>query len=152
MVQDARQRTKVFLDTYLTATNMLWDDGVTALTTITTFADPDYPFLEVMYGGKNVDVVFSIDQSMAEPKVDWDGTIYGYREQVPITLYAVTKQGRAGPKILWQGEAELRRIVETNPTGSYRSIRRVASRNQALGDGTLLHSVEYVLTYDRDTT
>jgi len=130
---------------------MLKDDASTQLTTITAFGDPPYPFDRVLYDPKNVDVVFSIFTPETSVKVDWDGTVIGYTERTPIRIYAVTKQGITGPEARWKAEAELRRIVETNPLGSYRSCSRVRDLDRDMG-GWTLYGVEYVLTYERDTT
>jgi hypothetical protein len=154
MVDDARYRTKVFLDhaTHgLQGANMLKDDALTELSFITAYGDPTYPMDRVFYDPKHVDVVFSIFTPDSEPLVDWDGVVYGYRERVPIHIYTVTKQGISGPKARWQAEAELRRIVETYPFGSYRSLQRIRDMDRDMGGWTLF-GVEYILTYERDTT
>jgi hypothetical protein len=150
-VQDARQRTKTYLDTYLTAGNLLKDDAVTEVSYITAFGDPTYPFEMVFYEPKNCDLVYCIFKPDTAALVDWDGTIYGYNERVPIKVYTVTKQGITGTKLLWQGEAELRRIVETYPLGSYRSLSKIDDSERDMG-GWTLYSSEYVLSYERDTT
>jgi hypothetical protein len=149
--QDPRYRTKVYLDTYLTAANMLKDDDATQLSTITQFTDPHVPYERIFYDPKNVDVVFAIDTPESVPKNDWDGTIYGYRETVPISILTVTKQGITGAVARWRCERELRRVVETYPSGSYRSLRRMRDYDQEMG-GWILHGVVYELTYERDTT
>ena len=149
--QDPRYRTKVFLDTYLTAANMLKDDAVTQLSTMTAYDDPHYPYERVFYVPKNVDGVYCVGTPDSEAILDWDGTIIGYREYVPITIYTVTKQGITGNLARWTAEKELRRIVEANPTGSYRSLRRMRDMTRAMGAWMLI-GVEYVLTYERDTS
>ena len=157
MVQDSRQRTKTFLDTYLTAGNMLRDDEVIQLSFITQYGDPTYPFKRVMYAPKNNDLVFCVFTAESEAVVDWDGSVYGYVERVPIKIYSVTKQGITGPEARWKAEAELRRIVENNPlidpllSGDYRSIQRMSDNEVDMG-GWMLFSVTYILTYERDLT
>ena len=132
---------------------MLWDDEVTELTTITAYGDPPYPFDRVLYGTKKVDVVFSIFTAESEAMVDFDGSVYGYVERVPIRIYSVTKQGITGPEARWKAEAELRRIVENNPLSAdnYRSIQRMSDNEVDMG-GWMLFSVNYILTYERDLT
>jgi hypothetical protein len=154
MVDDPRYRTKVFLDTYLVGANMLKDDSATQMAFITTYSDPDYPMDHVFYDPKNRDLVFSIGQprSTVAHKVDWDGTIKGYLEAMPVTVQTVKKPGMEGNKALWTAEAELRRIVETNPSGSYRSIRRVGNPQTVDMGGWFLFQQTYVITYERDTT
>ena len=151
MVYDARNRTKVFLDTYLTAGNMLEDDDATPAAFIVHFSDPPYPLKLVFFGSKNIDIIFSVDTPTTTPKLDWDGYIIGYRETVPIHIFTVDKTGITGTELRWKAEAELRRIVETYPMGSYRSLDRVAKNDKWMG-GWILHSVTYNLTYERDKT
>jgi len=151
MVYDARNRAKAFLDDKLTAANMKEDDDLTNASYIVAFSDPPYPLKLVFFGDKDIDIVFSVDTPTTTPKLDWDGTIIGYRETVPISIYTVDKTGITGTELRWKAEAELRRIVETYPMGSYRSLDRVAKNDKWMG-GWILHSVTYNLTYERDTT
>jgi len=155
MVYDPRQRTKVFLDDKLTAANMKEDNGATNAAFIVHFSDPPYPLKLVFYGTKNIDIIFSVDTPTTAAKLDWDGTIIGYRETVPISIYTVDKTGITGTELRWKAEAELRRIVETYPVDpavdTYRSLNRVSKNDRWMG-GWILHSVTYNLTYERDTT
>jgi hypothetical protein len=152
LADDPRYRTKLWLDTYLSNANLLKDDGVAQAAFITAYADPPYPMKKVFNDPKNVDLVYSIYQPTSAPKVDWDGTTYGYREAVPIAVQTVTKQGIDGNKLLWQAEAELRRVVETYPLSSYRSLERMGPPSNVDMDGWVLFQQRYVLTYERDTT
>lgn len=151
MVYDARNRAKAFLTTYLTAANMLEDDDATSASFIVSFSDPPYPLKLVFYGTKNIDIVFAVDTPTTVPRLDWDGYIIGYRETIPIHIFTVDKTGITGTELRWKAEAELRRIVETYPMGSYRSLERVAKNDRWMG-GWILHSVTYNLTYERDNT
>jgi len=151
MVYDARNRTKVFLTTYLTAGNMKEDNGATNAAFIVHFSDPPYPLKLVFFGDKNIDIIFAVDTPVSTAKLDWDGYIIGYRETVPIYIFTVDKTGITGTELRWKAEAELRRIVETYPMGSYRSLDRVAKNDKWMGSW-ILHSVTYNLTYERDTT
>jgi hypothetical protein len=133
-VDDARHRTKVLLE-YL---------SVTALPKfIVAYSKPDYPLTRV-FNDKSVDVVFSIGtpDSTALP------VGVGYTENVPITIWCIDKTNITGTKLRWQAETELRRIVETYPTGSLRNWQRLGDNEKNLGS-TVLYSVEYVLRYKR---
>jgi len=155
MVYDARDRTKVFLDTKLTAANMKEDDNVTNAAYIVSYADPPYPLKLVFYGDKNIDIIFTVDTPTTTPKVDWDGTIIGYKETVPIHIFTVDKTGITGTELRFRAEVELRRIVETYPVDpavdTYRSLNRISKNDRWMG-GWTLHSVTYNLTYERDVT
>lgn len=155
MVYDARDRAKIFLDTKLTAANMKEDDTVTNAAFIVSYADPPYPLKLVFYGTKNIDIIFTVDTPTTTPKVDWDGTIIGYKETVPIHIFTVDKTGITGTELRFRAEVELRRIVETYPVDpavdTYRSLDRISKNDRWMG-GWILHSVTYNLTYERDTT
>jgi hypothetical protein len=151
LVEDARKRTKTWLDTYLRNASILKDNGTTQASYISAFGDPPYPYNRVFYEPKNQDLVWCIFPPNTEPLYDWDGSIYGYNEKVPIVIRTVTKQGITGPKILWQAEAELRWVSETYPLGSFRGLNRIGPANMDMG-GQTIYGAEYVLSYERDTT
>jgi len=143
-VQDPRQRSKVWLDAYLIAANLTKDDNSTLASYITCWADPPYPIIKV-FETKGVDLVFSI----ATPDSEGLPVGVGYIEHVPITVFTIDKTGITGNKLRWKGEAELRRLAETYPTGSLRRPwERMAPNEKNLGS-TTLYSVTYVLPYER---
>jgi hypothetical protein len=143
MSEDARYRTKILLDTYLLAANLTEDDNSTQVKFIVAYADPDYPLVRVFFD-KFVDLVFCVGtpDSIALP------VGIGYEENVPITIWCIDKTGITGTKLRWKAEAELRRIVETYPTGSLRNWQRLGDNEKNLGS-TVLYSVNYVLRYKR---
>lgn len=143
-VQDPRQRSKVWLDTYLIAGNLTKDDNSTPASFITCWADPPYPIIKVLET-KGIDLAFSI----ATPLSEGLPVGVGYIEHVPISVYTIDKTGITGNKLRWKGEAELRRLAETYPTGSLRRPwERMNPNEQNLGSATL-YSVTYVLPYKR---
>lgn len=150
MVQDARQRTKVYLETYLSASNLTKDNDSTLAKYIIPFGNPDYPITRV-FKDKRVDLIFSIGEPNSRPLMNFDQTPYGSEEHVPITTFCIDKVGITGTKLKWKAEAELRRITETYPSGSQRSFERRSDRDQRLGS-TILYSTEFLLNYRRDTT
>lgn len=156
MVQDARQRTKVYLDTYLTAANITKDDGSSLASFAVIFANKYYPLLEEFYASSSpVDVLFCIGEPNSTALTDTDQAPYGYEEHVPIEIVCVDKLGVTGTKMKWTAEAELRRVCETNPLanplGSQRFLQRIGPNDQDMGS-TVLYGVRFVLNYVRDLT
>lgn len=155
VVMDARDRAKVFLDTRLTAANMKEDDTITNAAFIVSYADPPYPLKLVFYGTKNIDIIFAVDTPTTTSEMDWDGSIIGYVEIVPIHIFTVDKTGITGTELRFTAEKELRRIVETYPIDPavirFRGLNRVSKNDRWMG-GWILHSVTYNLTYERDKT
>jgi len=149
MPEDARYRTKVYLETYLDNSNLTEDDDWTEVTFIVAYADPDYPLIRVF--AELVDLVFAIGDPDSIPLKNADHSVYGYEEHVPITVWCVDKSGITGTKLKWKAEAELRRILEEHPLGSIRSFERIQDYDQNLGS-TVLHSRKFILKYVRDTT
>lgn len=150
MVQDARQRTKTYLETYLTDSNLTKDDDSSKANYIVAFGMPDYSIIRV-FKDKQIDLIFSIGEPTSTPLMGHDLSAYGYEEHVPIQTFCIDKSGITGTKLKWKAEAELRRITESYPTGSERSFERRGTRDERLGS-TILYSTEFMLTYRRDTT
>lgn len=151
MASDARDRTKVFLDTYWTPANATDDNG-NSLGEQVMYAYPEYP-LELEFKAPSViDVIIAVDQASSEPMMDpVTQAPYGYEEHVPIEIITTDKTDVTATKALWQAEAEVRRILEAYPTGSLRSFERTRPATRRLGS-TTLWSAEYVWNYRRDTT
>jgi hypothetical protein len=141
-VEDARYRTKVYLETYL-------DDDVLP-NYIIAYGEPNYPLLAV-FKTRSLDLAFTIAEPESRPKMDFDHEPYGYEEHVGVHILTVDKLNISGTKLKWQGETELRRVLEENPLGSLRSFERRRSTNRDLG-GVILYDTEWMLTYCRDTT
>ena len=157
-VEDPRHRTKDYLDPlsghipagHLDGANLLKNDGVTQASFKVCWADPPYP-IKTVFVTKGVDLVYSIGRQSSAPLIDCDKYAYGYQEKVPITVQAIDKTGISGDNLMWQGERELRRVVETYPLGSLRNLETMNSKTQSLGS-TTLYSVECVMDYQRDLT
>jgi hypothetical protein len=148
MVDDARVRSKTYLDTYLVAANLTQDDGSTPLVFHCMYTQPEVPFVW-LFNGKGNDALFIIGKPESTAITDYDGGIIGYNEKVPITIYTKDKPGVTGTKALWTCEAELRRIVELYWLGSFRSLNRMGDKTQDMG-GWTLYGAEYNLTYERE--
>lgn len=135
-VEDARYKTKVYLETYL--------DSDALPSYIVAYEMPDYPLVRV-FKDEGVNLVYSIGtpDSAALPVGK------GYIENVPITIWCIDKTGISGTKLRWKAEAELRRICEEHPTGgSLFTWQRLGDNEKNLGS-TVLYSVEYVMRYKR---
>ena len=142
---DARYRTKIYLETYLVPTNLTKDDDVTLVEYVVMYANPPYPLIkEFKASSAPVDLVYCV--STAETEALPLGV--GYIENVPITIWCVDKPGITGTKLRWKAEVELRRVTETHPSGSLRSLSRVRDNEQNLG-GIILYSITYILRYKR---
>jgi hypothetical protein len=150
-VEDPRHRTKDYLDPlsghipagHLDGANLLKNDGVTQASFKVCWADPPYP-IKTVFVTKGVDVQFTvgIPDSAGLPLG------VGYMENVPISIFTIDKTGITGTNLRWQAEAELRRVTETYPLGSLRSLERMSDNEQSLGS-TTLYSVIYNMRYKR---
>ena len=147
--QDARQRTRTYLATYIINANLTHDDDLTQASWISAFGLPDYPLSRV-FKDKAVDVIFSVGTASAKSMHDFRQYPYAYEEIVPIEIYAVDKTGITGTKLRWKAEAELRRITEAYPLANIRWVTRVSDNEKKLGSQTL-YSVKYELGYIRPT-
>jgi hypothetical protein len=151
LVNDARTNTKTYLDSYLDSSNLKADDESQSLFFAVIFSNPDYPLTdEFTASDVYVDLLFCLGESNSTPMIGFNHYIYGYNEEVPIQIWTLDKTGITGTKVLWKAEAELRRIVETYPFGSLRSLIRKRGLTQRVGQ--VLYGTEFVLRYQRDTT
>ncbi len=143
---DARYRQKLYLETYLVAADITKDDGVTQASYTLCFAKPNYQISQV-FNIKDVDLVFSIGipESEALPLG------VGYLEKVPIELFAINKTDVTATNLIEKGYQELRRICETYPLSSLRTLDRLTDNEQNLGS-TVLYSVSYIMRYKRYAT
>ena len=141
-VEDARYRTKVYLETYLSDTALP--------NYIVAYGKPDYPLIKV-FKTKGVDLVFSIGEPESTPLMNPDFSPYGYEEHVPITTFCIDKDNIEGTRLKWQAETELRRVLEEHPLGSVRTLDRRRDNDTRLGS-IILYSTEYIFNYRRDTT
>jgi hypothetical protein len=150
MVDSAQNRTKVFLDTYVTGTGITKDDGITQAPIIKAFDLPDYPLSRVFID-KAIDVIFSIGQATSSALIDSDHYPLGYREHVPISVFAMDKTGITGIKVLEKAEAVMRAAFEANPIASLRRVSGMKPLTERIG-GAYLWACEYSLDYERGLT
>jgi len=149
MATDARYRTKYFLDYYWTPENATDDNG-NALGKEVMYAYPEYS-LELEFKAPSVvDVIIAVDQPDSTPAMDAvTQAPYAYDERVPIEITVTDKIDVTATKVMWQAEAEVRRILETYPTGSMRRLERMTPATRRLGS-TTLWTAKYVWHYRRD--
>ena len=147
---DARYRTKVFIQTYWTAVNA-GDDVGNALTVQSMYTSVPYPLTKELYDGSTIDVLILLGKAKTSPLVGHDHAALGYKEQVPITIAAIDKTNVTADKAVSQCETELRRILETYPLGSVRTLDQTRETTEILGSNTL-YQIEYSLNYSRDKT
>lgn len=144
----------MYLDTYLDEDNLTKDNDQTLACFLVFYANPPYPIGYLMsYSEKEVDVAFTIGQPDSRPRIDvCTMAAYAYDESVPIIVYTIDRANLiTGEKMLWKAEAELRRIVETYPEGSLRTLAFRRKGTETLG-GVTLYSLEFRLMYSRDVT
>ena len=148
--QDARYRTRVYLSTYLDAPSLTKDDDVSLAPYTVIFAKPNYPIIKEFIDLAN-DIIFFVGEPVSEPLLNTDQVPYGYEEHVPITIMTVDKPDCTGTKLKWKAEAEIRRICETYPTGSQRSLEKREGEDLLIGRVVAYQTI-LIMSYRRNTT
>lgn len=141
---------KTYLDTFIDNANLTTDDGGTEVKFITPFSFPPFPLIKVFLD-KPVDFIIAVGVETSEAKIDYDQTVYGYKEAVPLHVRAIDKEGITAVKLLEKAKVELRSVLETYPTGSQRSMLREEEATKRLGT-TTIYGFDMTVNYDRDTT
>ena len=147
-VYDPRERTKLFLDTYLEPDEILKVNGVPAVWAV-LWAVPDYPLSREFRAATDaVDLLFVISKPDSKALLDSDQTPYGYDEEVTIETYCIDKTDVVGTKLKWQAEKQLRKALQDHPFGSHRSLSRSENNDQWIG-GVYVYGDRFVLSYMR---
>jgi len=144
---DARYRTKIYLETWWTAANAD-DDAGNPLIVQCIYTSVPYPLTKELYDGSTIDVLILLGKAKSTPIVGHDHSAFGYLEQVPITIAVIDKTAVTADKAVSQCETELRRIMETKPEGSVRTLDQTRETTEILGSSTL-YQIEYVMNYSR---
>jgi len=151
MVEDARYRQKVFLETYISPLNIHKDDGETHAGVEIMYWEPNYPMILEFKSPSVVHGIYAIGTPESEGKRSGDQVIRRYRERTPIVIITMDRTDVTGTLLNWSMEAELRRICELYPTGSQRSLERGRNLDLDLGT-TKLYQREVIMDYWRGTT
>ena len=157
MVEDARQRTIRYIAAYDIPANITKDNDATAAYIINQYENPRYPLSKAVFDPKNVDGIRTVHTPTSEALPDWKKENYAYKEIVPVTLDAFTKQGITADKLRCKMEMDLRNTVETYPmlgaTGYGSAVRMLPRMSPVDRKGTLslipVSSVRYDLSYKR---
>jgi hypothetical protein len=147
LLQDPRQRTNVYIDTYKGTAYRA--DGVTPLIYRSMY-DDHVLFFHKLMTMQGLDFLYSIGGVSTQQLTDYKHVTYAYIETVPITIYAVDPVGtNEGTRTLWAAEQELRRIVEANYGGSLGVLRKFKAIKPNTQDmaSWKLYSKTYELEY-----
>jgi len=150
---DTRSRTKIWIEDKALDANILKDDAATQAEWACIFNDPPYLAAQEFRATVNpVQGLYVVGQPTLKPLMDaTTQSPYGYEESVPITIATVDSTDCSGHQLNWRMEAELRRIAETYPTGSQRSIENRKPNNQVYG-GFTVYQTDLDLKYRRRKT
>jgi len=149
--QDARYRTKDWLETYIDNANLTKDDDATQASFIVMYDmkdQPQYPLTRV-FKDKAIDLVFAIDDPATEPLLDSEGEPHHYFEKIPITTCCIDKTGITGVKLQWKANQELRTVAKEHPLGSRRELNLISKDTENLGS-TILYKSKFMLSYIRE--
>jgi len=149
-VFDPRNEIRTFLTTYLSKANILkGDDSEAAYCVI--YTGPPYDIVkEFRASNSPVDGVFAIGEPYIRPLFSGSQTPYCYEIRVPIFIFTIA---RAGTKLKWAMEAELRHVSETFHVAhvAHMQLEKRGDRDERRGS-IVLHSAEYILRYERSVS
>lgn len=146
-LNDPRERTLTWLETYFTTANVT-DDNDNSTQSLFMFEEADFP-LELIFLDLAKDYVVTVGDSDLEALRNADKTVHSYREHIPITVCVFDRADLTATKVKWKIERELRRIAETYIFGSVRLVSSRQPKTVFLGVDRL-HSFTYELSYVRD--
>jgi hypothetical protein len=144
---DARGRTKTWIDFYIDESKLTLDDGSQA-TWLSQFANPDY-FIHLVLLTKGYDLIYSVDQSDAQALYAVDKSAYAYEETIRVTMYAVDKLNLTATNLIAKAEMELRKKLTEYPLGSIRQMTTRKGSPVDLGGGVKLYSTTLTIRYKR---
>jgi hypothetical protein len=146
-LEDPRERTLTWLETYWTPTNVLDDNGNSTIG-LMMFEDADFP-LELIFIDLTADYILTIGDNDLTPLRNADKTVSSYRENIPITVSLINKESLTAVEVIWKVERELRLVAETYIFGSVRAIANRETTTRLLGREKI-YSFTYELSYTRD--
>jgi hypothetical protein len=147
---DARYKTKLWLDTYLSDAALTLDNNNTQADWITQWAYPEYNW-ERVFDTKGVELVFSIEYAGKTPLLDFQKRIYAYTETVKIHINAVDKSGLTALNLIDKAVQEIEKELNTYgyTAGSIRSLKTYTESSSNLSNGQRLYGAIVELTYKR---
>jgi hypothetical protein len=150
---DPRERTKVYIDTYVRDAQITKDNDSTQAAWACIFSDLPYPLTQEFRAASSpVQGLYVVEMPNSTPMMDVvTQAPYGYTERVPIHIVTIDSTGCTGTALNWKMEAELRYVCEQNPKGSYRLPYSSQKLDRELG-GMWLYDRLFILIYERDTT
>lgn len=146
-VTDVRYRTKVWLDSHITAGNIKKDDGSTNANFGVLFSNPDYS-LKREFVTNTVDAIGYVSAATSKPLHAQDKKPYAFEESVTITLCAINKTGITATNLLEQFEQEIRHVATGYPLGSIRQIESTSYKTEEIS-GLQLFTTTITLRYKR---
>lgn len=150
MVEDARYRQKVFLETYLNRGNIVKDDGSSMAGVEFMYWEPNYPMILEFKPPSVVHGIYALGTPESEARRSGDQVIRRYHERCPVVMITMDRTDATGTLVNWSMEAELRRICELHSTGSQRNLERGRNLDLDLGT-TKLYQREVIMDYWRGT-
>lgn len=144
-VEDARQRTKVYWDTYLNYINL------NSRRFLVCYANPDYPLHRVFHC-KGMDIIYTIGDPDSAPIVSGDQVTRRYNERVPTRILTVDKINATGIELQHLAAVEARNVVENHPEGSQRNLNRMGETTIHDYGSTRVYDTPYLLDYTRGLT
>lgn len=149
---DPRERTKVYIDTYVRDAQITKDNDSTQALWACIFSEPPYPTTQEFRAASNpVFGLYVVEMPNSTPTMNHDLAPYGYDESVPIHIITVDSTACTGTALNWKMEAEMRYVCETYPEGSKRSFEFSRKLDRNLGDMWLYDRL-FTLSYWRDTS
>ncbi len=140
--EDARYRQKVYLETHLSRTKVPHYH--------LCYANPDYPIVP-LFQQKGHRFIFLLHEPESQPLLSSTHSSYGYDEKINVEVATTDTETASGTVLQHQAETELRRILETYPSGSSRTFDAQTAKPQLLGS-TTLYSLKVSMRYKRGVT
>ncbi len=143
---DPRSMMKAWIDLRDTPANITKNDGSTLASYAVIFAYPAHFHLEWEFRASSSPVqgLYVIDNpTNTMAMFDCDNSVIDYKEMVPVHIMTVDSTDCGAEQLYWKMDAELRRIGQEHPTGSWHQLDRTAKQDTFLGSMKLVDRVTY---------
>lgn len=148
--QDSKQRCKVYLETYLTDANLTKDDDSTEFDFSVMYDNLAYSPIREFLPYDDYCVMFLLGDPDSQPEMGHNKVPVAYDEMQPITISCIDREGATAAKTKWKAERDLRRILESYPYGSVRSMNKRRDATVKFG-GTTIYQTVFDLRYRRSS-